>query len=69
MFFALNGKVPKRFNIYTNKLRNLEYLQVPKENISSEDFFKLGLLIIKKFPKYISSSGKTINGLLKNVTV
>lgn len=52
VFFALNGKVPKRCNIYTNKLRNLEYLQVPKENVSSKDWFKFGLLINTKFPKY-----------------
>lgn len=42
-------------------------MQVPNE--SSKDFFKFGLLINKKFPKYISSSSKTINELLKNVPV
>lgn len=25
LFFALDGKVPKRSNTYTNKLRNLEF--------------------------------------------
>lgn len=65
---CLSNIVPKRSNIYTYKLRNVGYLQVPRPNASYKYCFRFGLTIHEKNPK-VPSSGETINKLKKHNTV